>query len=263
MFTRFFTYATTMRHMIHADLLMFKQVYPNKLIDYLIYISITTLVTSYLLPTLGTSAKLGLFTLATTAGVSGLLETYPQVASMISDLDGKRAITFDIGLPMPSWMVFLKMMLTCSIQNMLMGIFILPIGLICIPQQFDASVFSLGKFALIFTLSSLFFGAFAVYLSTFIRTMHNIDFLWTRMLFPLWFLGGYQFSWYTLLSMNKPLAYATLANPFLFIMEGTRAAILGQTGSLPFWLCVLVTAAFTLLFGTLGIRSMHKRLDCV
>jgi ABC-type polysaccharide/polyol phosphate export permease len=58
-------------------------------------------------------------------------------------------------------------------------------------------------------------------------------------------------------------AYASLINPQLYIMEGMRAAILGQTGYLNFWLCAGMTLFFSIICGAHAIVKIQRRLDFV
>ena len=63
--------------------------------------------------------------------------------------------------------------------------------------------------------------------------------------------------------VSPRIAYISLLNPMVYIMEGTRAAVLGQEGSLDFWVCVLMTLVFTILCTFDGIRRIKRRLDYV
>ena len=93
--------------------------------------------------------------------------------------------------------------------------------------------------------------------------MERIETVWTRFIFPLWFLGGFQFSWQIVYGISKPLSYVMLANPVTYVMEGLRAATLGQAGYIHFWICVGMLCAFSIATGTLAYRGLKKRLDFV
>ena len=84
-----------------------------------------------------------------------------------------------------------------------------------------------------------------------------------RFVYPLWFLGGFQYSWQVLYDFSPLFAYVSLLNPVLYVMEGTRAAILGQEGSLNFWLCILMLIFFTLLCGWHALKQLKRQLDYI
>ena len=65
---------------------------------------------------------------------------------------------------------------------------------------------------------------------------------------------------YLLLSFS---GYLHLVNPLLYVMEGMRAATLGQEGYLPFWFSLAGLTIFTVGFAWDAIRRLQKRLDCV
>ena len=87
--------------------------------------------------------------------------------------------------------------------------------------------------------------------------------LLTRIVFPMWFLGGLQFSWQSLYNISPALAYLNLLNPLTYAYEGCRAATLNPTLSLPYWYCIPALLFCTAFFGTLGINRLKQRLDCV
>jgi hypothetical protein len=84
-----------------------------------------------------------------------------------------------------------------------------------------------------------------------------------RFVYPLWVFGGYQYSYAVLANKNPWFAYISLINPQLYIMEGMRAAILGQEGYLNFWLCAGMTFFFSIICGIHAIFKIKRRLDFV
>ena len=59
------------------------------------------------------------------------------------------------------------------------------------------------------------------------------------------------------------LAYANLANPLLYPMEGMRAAIVGQEGFINYWLCLAAIILCSGILIALSLWLFKKRLDCV
>jgi ABC-type polysaccharide/polyol phosphate export permease len=130
-------------------------------------------------------------------------------------------------------------------------------------QVFDLTNLSLFKYAIIFVISHIFIGFFALLIAAYTPNMSYFENVWSRVIFPMWFLGGYQFNWFTLYKQLPVLAYLNLLNPLTYILEGNRVAFLGQAGYLNFWVCCLMLIFFLFMAAYFGVRKFMIRLDCV
>ncbi len=256
-------YWSVLKHMLYADLLTFKPMMKTKLIDIFIYISITIVVMGYLLTSFGVRDDFGIFTAATLVGSVAMFEIYPRAAGVVMDLTGNKVLTYDLTLPLPSWLSIARIAITTALQSLFMSLFALPIGLPFVYQQFDPSHFSLPWVIALLIMGNMFFGFFSLFLSSFVQNIQQLGSCWMRIIFPLWTLGGFQFTWAVLFAKSKWLAYLVLLNPCLYAQEGMRSAILGQSENLPCWICFVALTCFTLLFAWISIKRMMKRLDCV
>lgn len=249
--------------LLQTDLEIFKYTIKDKLIDLFIWIVTMVLVTAYLMPSFGLTQEYTGFLIASLVVSAGLFEVYSSVTNLVSDFDGPNITSYYLTLPMPSWMVFVEKMAYYTINTAIMGILVLPISKALVGDKFDLSQFHLGKFILIFMLANMFYAAFTVWVTSRVSGIEKIGSVWMRFVYPLWFLGGFQYSWAVLYTTSPTLGYISLINPIMFVMEGARAAILGQEGSLNFWLCAGMLAVFTVLCAWLGLRALKKRLDYV
>jgi len=146
----------------------------------------------------------------------------------------------------------------------LASILVFPVGKLLLWNQFSLEHFSFVKFYFLLLVASLFLGFFSIFIVSITKDMYSgLDNIWTRILFPMWFLGGFQFTWKTVYHISPPLAYINLLNPLTYALEGGRAAALDPAQSLPYWLCIGALMLFTILFGYLGIQNLKKRLDCI
>jgi ABC-2 type transport system permease protein len=93
--------------------------------------------------------------------------------------------------------------------------------------------------------------------------MKYISWIWSRVVNPLFMLGGFFYSWGSIYKVSHIFGYVNLLNPLLYAMEGMRAASLGQVGFLPFYVCVLAILGFIALFSMHAVCLLKKRLDCV
>ena len=100
-------------------------------------------------------------------------------------------------------------------------------------------------------------------MSTIPETFPQIRKIWTRLIFPMWFLSGVEFPWNIVNKLSPKIAYALLANPMIYAMEGIRATVLGQANYLSFWICLPVLWLFAISFGFIAIFKLKKQLDYV
>lgn len=258
-----FTYFPVFKELLYTDLLILKHTIVDKLIDLFIWIVTMVLVNTYLMPAFGLSQDYSGFLIASLIGSAGLFEVYTSATNLISDFGGLNITSFYLTLPMPSWLVWIEKMAYFAINTTVVSILILPISKLLVWHQFSLAEFSLFKFILIFLLSNIFSAAFALWITTRIVGMEQIGSVWMRFVYPVWFLGGFQYSYEVLHQFNPWLAYVSLANPMLYIMEGTRAAVLGQHGSLNFWLCCVMLMLFTVACSWHGLKRLKTRLDYI
>jgi len=256
-------YLNVIKELVKTDLTIFKQFAVRKWIDMFIYIVTVTVIFAYIMPSFGLAKSHGAFMVATLCSTVGLFQSFGYMAEMISDLEGKRVINYHFTLPIPSWMVFLRLVIYQSITFILLGVLVLPIGKLLLWNTLSLSNAHWVKFLLITVLMNIFYSIFGLWVSSYIHSLANFDSVWMRIVYPLWFLGCFQFSWQALREVSPVLSYLDLLNPITYISEGTRAAILGQQGSINFWYCVLALLAFIVLGGWHALVRLKKRLDFV
>lgn len=253
----------TLWYLLKTDLMLFKQTIWDKLIDLFIWVVSMVLVTTYLMPAFGLEQSYGAFIIASLVGSAGLFELFASATNLISDFEGNNITSFYLTLPLPSWLVWVEKMIYFTINTTAISILILPTSKLLVWNQFDLSYFNLFQFICIFMLTNIFYSTLTLWMTSRIQNIEKINSIWMRFVYPLWFLGGFQFSYNVLHNFNSTLAWASLLNPIMYVMEGTRAAVLGQEGSLNIWLCVGMLAIFTVLCAWHGLRRLKKRLDYI
>ncbi len=264
MFEKFKAYTAVVWQLIKIDLIAYSSTrYLHELIDSFFWASTTLVVSANLLTSFGMRPGFGIFVATGIPATRCLFQIYARSTSTIVDLMSNKAITYDLTLPIPSWLALMRIIFSSFIRSMMLSLPALPFALLFTWREFDIAQFSLVKYLLILTLCSLFCGAFGLFISSSVQTTEEISSIWNRIVSPMWMLGGFQFSWITMMQKIPWLGYLTLINPFLYAMEGMRASVLGQAGYLPYWVCAIVLILSTLVSGYFGIRKMSKRLDCV
>jgi len=251
------------KELLKTDLMLFKRIFIDKLINLFIWIITMLGVNAYIMPAFGLTTEYGGFMLASILACSGLFEVTPSVSQIISDLEGDRTIDYKLTLPIPSWLVFVESLVNYAFSAAAMAILILPVGKLILWNMFSLSSVNIVQFIVMFILFNLFYGALTLWQASFVKDMASIENAWMRYIYPMWFLGCFQFSWDSLYQVSPVLAYLDLVNPMTYITEGTRIAILGTESSLNFWSCAAMTFLFC-IFGTVhGIKRLQKRLDFV
>lgn len=258
-------YAYTCYQLLRTDLIELRKTFFDQALNLGIWVFCTLVVMGYLTKTQFhiTASDFGVFNLAGCIASAGLFEVYPRSFSFIADLEGPQIISYYTTLPVPPVYVFLTKMLYWLINTLLRGLILLPLGKLVLWNSFPLADVHWLKFLIIFLIGNLFYSALTLFVASIIPSMAQMENVWMRYIFPLWFLGGFQFSWYNLHKLSPMLAYVNLLNPVVYVMEGTRSALLGQGNNLPFWFCVIMLIIFSLLCVYIGIKRTKKRLDCV
>ncbi len=250
--------------LLWRDLRVLKQDFFNSLIDALIIPAIFIIIGGYILPYLGMPVNYGAFMICSSLVMMCYSATSWRGASqLVADIDGDRAILYELTLPLPSWLVFVKIACVYALDAMFLNILTLPMGKLLLWNSFSLSQFSWWKFLLIYPTLNLFFGFYSAWLASWVKGMRGFGRYWLRYGSQLMMFSGFQFPWITFYAALPFFAYVGLANPFVYAFEGARAAILGPEGSLPFWLCFGVLWVAIAIFSILAVRSFKRRLDFV
>ncbi len=262
MYTNFSTQFITLQQLLHRDWYLFKQTYLHKLKMALYWVLLSVLITKLFLPSMGLQSYAP-FILISSAISYGFFVAMQNAVTMVEDITGNQAILYELSLPIPQWLIFFKFALSTMLQSLIISLSIIPFGFILIMDIHAFPDFSYIKFITIFIFASIFYGSFALIFTSKLKNMQQIDNVWLRIIFPLWYLGCFQFPWKMLHEISPTLAYLDLLNPLTFIMEGGRSATIDSPGSLPFELCCCMILFYAAISCMVGIYWMKKRLDCL
>ena len=260
--TLFLNHARVFWQLLIRTFVIFKPEFKDKIINCLIWTVISTAVFALIMPSMGLK-NFGAFTLMSGAASWGFFSSIKNIATTIGDLDGDKTIFYELTLPIPQWMIFAKIGLSNAIVSYIIALFVMPIGKIILWNGISLEHFSFFKFYFVIFLGCLFYGFFSLLIASITKSLYGLDNIWIRIIFPLWFLGCYQFSWQAMYSISPMLAYINLLNPLTYAMEGARAASLDPAHSLPYWNCIAALSFFTVIAAIIGIHKMKKRLDCL
>lgn len=255
-------YMNTCKNLVWSDLVVFKQNILDKIIDIGIWVVLTIVVTGYVMPYFGL-ANFGPFQFCGVIAAVGLFELYSTVVDLVADLEGDRVINYNLTLPIPSILALMSKSVYYFIIYSTLTALMLPIGWVSLWGQWHLMDISYFKLVLAVLFQSIFYACFVLWAASMIANMSKLGTVWARFIFPMWFMGGFQFSWLSLHHAMPILAYINVINPMIYITESMRAAMLGQEGYVNFWICLIAIAVYSVLSLALGIRNLKKRLDFV
>lgn len=251
------------KQLLRMKLINFKSTLLNKSIDLSIWALCTLFVTGYIMQAMGLASNFGSFQLAGLLASVGIFEMYGNAYTLFMDFEGEQTISYYLTLPTSAFVIIFNTIVFYTIIGVMLSAIMLPIGKLILWNQLILGNVCWFKLMLISILSSFLYGSTTYLFASYIKNIDMMNSLWTRIIFPLWFLGGFQFSWAMVNKISPLLSYILLANPVLYIIEGTRAALLGQEGYLSFWLCSGVIASLSILFTWLSYKKLKQRLDFV
>src|SRR5258708_5025254 len=94
--------------LMQKDLLQFKRIYKEKLLDTGLLFFTNVIVFAYFLPQAGLGHNYGPFIMLGAIASFGLFDVVGHVSELIFDIEGPCAISYTLSMPIPSWIVFLQ-----------------------------------------------------------------------------------------------------------------------------------------------------------
>lgn len=249
-------------HLIHYNLLIFRKKITNECINFAIWGSISTFVTGTLLAN-NLSTEFATFQFCGVISNVGLWVSFHEIVDFITDIENKKRFFYDLSIPLPSIYFFIAKVIFYIIRFSILTILMMIILKLMLYNVISFQTISISKFITITLITNLFYGSWIIFISSVIKKSRNLSNLFGRIQFPLWFMGGFQFSWITLYNTNKILGIIDLLNPILYINEGFKDAILGIRGIASFYSLVIIISLFSFLLFFIGFKRLQKQLDFI
>ncbi len=235
----------------------------SKIFNIYIWAFCSLIVMGHIMQEFGLANDYGCFQLATIVGTVGLFEIYGNCFKLIADFEGDQHINYLLTLPTSPAVVMWSLITSYTCVGIIVSIFMLPLGKLLLWNSFSFATVSWFKLVLILVIANIFYGIFTLAVTAHVGALSKMENVWCRFIFPLWFMGGFQFSWASIYKFSQPLAYFLLCNPILYVMEGTRAALLGQGDCLQWEICCMVLCGFIIAGWLYGRYKMKRLLDFV
>lgn len=248
--------------LFRADMWSFRRVLLGRLGNFLFWCTANICVPGYLMLSFGTAPTFGPFVMVGTWAMAGMLDVSGRFSELVDDFCGSGSYLSRYGsYPLPRMLLMFNLMITTACRIGIIGLCAIPLGLFLLPGRYDASIISVPKLCLLLPLIYLFYGAATVLVASSVHHINGIPHLIIRLFFPLWFLGGFQFSQAALMKIAPYLGYINYANPIMYMFEGLRGAFFGDEVYVAFLTCAIALAVATLCVYAIGIRKCIQRLD--
>ncbi len=257
------SYMSVLYQLIRSDMGILKNTLQDKVINVCIWVFVSGVVYMYIMPHFGITQEYKQLLVVGLFASAALFEVFPGIMTLVTDINGDRLVDFYATLPIPNWVMFLRYFIFYVINACVIGLAVLFPASYLLYQTIEWGNVSVAKFFVAYLCANMFYSALSLWITAMVKKPENIGNIWMRYIFPVWFLGGFQFSWYGLHAVMPTFAYVDLINPYIHVMESYRVAFLGQTGYLPFWVSISLLIMFISVLLVHGIHRMKKYLDFI
>jgi hypothetical protein len=250
--------------MMHAEFLGRKQQIFDIIIKTIAWRSTFTISAAYILPSLGVSHEWALIMDIGILASAMSFVIYPNAVNLANDIHNNRKIGFLTTLPIPWWLVCMKAVCSCLMAQLIISACASPIVSCLAFSDLSIALISWPTFTSMFLVCNVFCACFTLLVATFIPNAPlGPSIVSMRYIFPLWYLGAFQFTWQGLYNVSPLWAIISLANPYVYMMEGMRGAMFPAQKHLPTSACLAMISLFALGLFLCGSYRLKKQLDAV
>lgn len=180
-----------------------------------------------------------------------------------ADINTNRFIDYQRTLPLPKRWLMGAYIVSNMIETAVIMIPLTCVGLIILRAHLSFAHVSYGALIAVLCVNLLFFATFFLACALYFNFNWLIDNIWPRLLSPMFCISAIliffkpAYAWWPL------LGYIMLLNPFTYVAEGMRSALLGSELYIAPGICIAALSLFIILNGLLIMRGMTKKLDPV
>ncbi|MCX5921849.1 MAG: ABC transporter permease [Candidatus Dependentiae bacterium] len=185
---------------------------------------------------------------------------YNLSIGLIFDLENKRFIDYQITLLDPR-LVIVQRILFNTIFTCIIALPFFPMAKLILGTMFVTTHASWLATSVIIFLSALCSAAYTHLTACLMPSSRSLRSFWMRINFVLLLFGGTFIPWQIIKQFCPPLGYILLLNPFVYVTEGLRRAMLGTPNFMPVWICAGALTLFTVLFTIFTWHYFKKKVD--
>ncbi len=208
------------------------------------------------------AAEFSTILVAGVVGLSIFFQGIQQVAlPMVQEFGYTKEIYDRVMAPMPVWLVAVGKVVAGSIVGFISALIVFPIAAVVPATPVHLRV-DWPVLATLIPLACLLSAALGLTFGTRFDP-RNVPLLWGVFVVPITFLGAVYYPWTSLGPVTVGgfpwLKWLCALNPLVYVCEGFRAA-LTEAPHMTLWAVYPVMAAFTVLFGWLGVSGFRRRV---
>ena len=162
---------------------------------------------------------------------------------------------------MPARLIIIEKIFFTSLFTFFILLPYYPVAKLLLGSFFLTSSLSIPKALIILYASCLMCAAYNHLVSCVLPNSEGISRFWRRINTPLFMLGGFWVPFYVIKQFSPLLGTVALVNPFLYVTEGMRQAVLKSPLFMPFGQCTLMLLCFTIIFSCAALWFFKKRVD--
>lgn len=260
---RLYTYAQCAKTLFITEFLALKSIVFNRCLSIYIWASCQLIVNAYFLPQLGITNAYGLISLAGCLAVTGLMDAFGNIMEFFLDLSTDRITFYYATLPLPGWLMFTVKMTVFFCFYFFYTLMVLPLGKLLLWNELDLLAINWPLLIIAMILGTMFYAALTLFVTSLVRKRADVGNIWRTYIFPLWFLGGFGFTWHVMYKVSPQFAYVQLLNPIIYISELYRHAILQSDNLINPFICCFMILLFTVSSGWIGIKRLKKHYDFI
>lgn len=182
---------------------------------------------------------------------------------LLIDLENDKFTQYQTLLLNPELLILEKIIFSSAVSFVFITPFFI-ISKLILREEFNTACLSIPKLLIIFLLGTIFCSAYAILAMCKLKGTHQLGMFWRRFNMPLAMFGAEWVPWIVIFKFSKVLGYLALLNPFLYIGEGVRGAVIGineRNYYIPFIYCVIFLVLASIILTLVALKSFKKRID--
>ena len=179
---------------------------------------------------------------------------------LLFDLEHDRTVDYQMTVINPRLIIIERILFT-SLFTFFILLPYYPVAKLLLGAFFITSSLSIPKVLTILYASSLMCSAYNHLVACMLPSSDSIGIFWRRVNTPLFMLGGFWVPWYVLQKFSPWLGAVAMLNPFLYVTEGMRQAVLNNALFFSFWHSLGMLLVFTIIFTYSALWKFKKRVD--
>jgi ABC-2 type transport system permease protein len=188
-----------------------------------------------------------------------LLLAFKAVIELLLDLEGNRFINYQLTI-VPAPLIIIQRIFFASLYTFFLAVPYLPMVKLFLGNHLATGNALWPPFVCLMYASSLCCASYTM-LAIILLSVKTLGSFWIRVNWVLMNLGGFFVPLAVIQKSYPWIQCIAYANPLLYIMEGTRSAILGTNQFISVYWCIPILLLFSVAFTALSCRFFKKRVD--